>query len=78
MRQNVKEKEPDSIPQEQCHHYWVIEVANGPTSRGECKYCGETRDFFNSITEFTHPKRKANILDLPKLPKVKLDKRIKS
>jgi len=32
-----------------CSHYWRIDPANGPTSPGRCKYCGEISTFFNSI-----------------------------
>jgi hypothetical protein len=80
MKQSVKEKEKTKnyVAKGACHHYWIIEVANGPTSKGVCKYCGETRDFFNSIPDFTVPKRKHNPLDLPKLPEVELDKDSKS
>ncbi len=31
-----------------CHHHWLIEPPNGPTSRGRCKQCGHTRTFPNS------------------------------
>lgn len=31
-----------------CHHYWVIEAPEGPTSRGVCKFCGEVKEFYNS------------------------------
>ena len=34
-----------------CHHYWLIVKATGPTSRGECKYCGASRDFENFIPD---------------------------
>jgi hypothetical protein len=77
MRQRVKEKE-EAADVNRCHHFWVIEVANGPMSRGECKYCGEIRDFHNSIVDLNDPKRKANPLNLPKMSKVKLDKGSKS
>ena len=30
-----------------CVHYWIIEVPEGPTSTGRCKYCGEVREFSN-------------------------------
>ncbi len=30
-----------------CQHHWVIEPPNGPTSRGLCRNCGESRDFLN-------------------------------
>ena len=78
MKQGVEERTKDSVSGEQCHHYWEIEIANGPKSQGVCKYCGETRDFLNSITYLVSPKRKSNPLDLPRIPKVKLDKESKS
>ncbi len=31
-----------------CQHYWLIEPANGPTSLGECRLCGQRRSFANS------------------------------
>lgn len=30
-----------------CCHHWLIEPVNGETSKGHCKICGDTRDFFN-------------------------------
>ena len=36
-------------PESLCNHYWLIESPNGPTSKGECKHCGEERVFKNSI-----------------------------
>jgi hypothetical protein len=38
----------DSL-EELCKHFWVIESPNGPTSNGECRNCGEVREFKNSI-----------------------------
>ena len=32
-----------------CRHHWVIEAPNGPISMGECRTCGETREFKNFI-----------------------------
>ena len=32
-------------------HYWKIAQANGPTSAGVCKHCGENREFRNWLTE---------------------------
>ena len=32
-----------------CCHYWIIETAHGPISRGECQVCHEVRDFKNSV-----------------------------
>lgn len=28
-------------------HHWMIAMAEGPISLGTCKYCGETREFYN-------------------------------
>ena len=75
MRRKVKVKErtKDYIVKDQCRHYWVIEMAHGPTSRGFCQYCGEVRDFLNVIPDFTTLKRKDNPLDLPELSDIELD-----
>jgi len=32
-----------------CAHYWILEIANGPTSTGMCKLCGTTKEFTNTI-----------------------------
>ena len=31
-----------------CRHHWVIDAANGHTSRGVCQLCNEVREFANS------------------------------
>lgn len=31
----------------ECTHHWLISSPNGPTSHGECKHCGITKDFSN-------------------------------
>lgn len=35
----------------ECRHHWMIESADGPTSRGVCKYCGADKDFLNYMPE---------------------------
>ena len=30
-------------------HFWTIESANGPISRGRCKVCGKEQNFANSL-----------------------------
>ena len=30
-------------------HFWVIEEANGESSKGKCKYCDGEQEFLNSI-----------------------------
>ena len=32
-----------------CVHHWIIATADGATSRGVCKSCGEAKDFKNFI-----------------------------
>lgn len=32
-----------------CEHFWIIESPNGPTSKGACRVCGETREFANYL-----------------------------
>jgi hypothetical protein len=44
----VLEKPVDKIT---CKHHWVIEPPDGPTSRGKCKLCGETKIFDNMLED---------------------------
>lgn len=74
MRHRVKERAEENLVKGQCKHYWMIEVADGPMSRGMCKYCGEAREFFNSIPDFVLPKRHTHPLNLPNLPDVEMEK----
>ena len=74
MSRKVQEKIREPVAKDQCSHYWIIGVANGPKSKGVCKYCGEARDFLNSMPDFTVLKRQTNPLDLPEVPAVELDK----
>jgi hypothetical protein len=80
MRQRVKtnERVEEKTEKQACHHFWVIEVANGPGSIGTCKYCGETKEFFNAFPTFNPLKKNGNPFKLPKLIKVEIDKDIKS
>jgi hypothetical protein len=78
MRQRVKEKLSEKKDKQTCHHYWEIEVANGPSSLGTCKYCGETREFLNAFPTFNPLRKHSNPLALPKIPDVEIDKESKS
>ena len=81
MRHRVKVKEriiKDYTQGEQCRHYWMIEIANGPSSQGSCKYCGKTREFLNAFPDFNPLKKNSNPLKLPKIPDVDVDKGSKS
>jgi len=33
-----------------CCHHWIINLAQGPTSQGVCKNCGEVKEFQNYIS----------------------------
>ena len=71
----VKEKHKEKFI-EACKHHWLIEAADGPESRGVCKYCGETRNFPNSLPDFgnmKNHKRRGNPLTLPKINDVEVD-----
>ena len=78
INERVKEKVQDNLAKDQCHHYWVIEVANGPKSQGVCRYCGERRDFLNAIPDVNPMKRNTHPLDLPEMPEVELDENSQS
>ena len=36
-----------------CQHHWLIQAADGPTSPGVCRVCGETKDFKNYVETAT-------------------------
>jgi hypothetical protein len=78
MKQKIKEKIIERPQTGGCHHFWVIEVANGPTSRGSCKYCGEAKEFYNAFPDFNPLRRGTNPLELPKMNKVEVDQESKS
>ncbi len=72
MRTKVKVMKKEvlaELPTGECHHYWLIESAKGHTSRGVCKLCGASKEFFNSIPE-AQPvvaKRRIPFQELPEL-----------
>ncbi len=35
----------------ECRHYWVIDAAGGPTSKGVCSLCGVQRNFKNYLED---------------------------
>jgi len=48
-----------------CRHYWIIEAASGPVSRGVCKFCGAEQEFQNSWPGANYMGRDAGVFDLP-------------
>lgn len=41
----------EPVGRDKCRHYWVIESAKGPISRGVCKFCGMEKEFKNYLTD---------------------------
>ena len=44
-----------------CAHHWLIDDSHGQTSHGECKLCGESREFENSPADVDQDWREARI-----------------
>jgi hypothetical protein len=44
-----------------CHHYWLIDRANGPESHAVCKYCNEERTFSNLPPQYQDQKTTGEI-----------------
>ena len=42
-RQKTAPEEPTK--KDECCHYWIIEPADGPTSKGVCRFCGAEKEF---------------------------------
>ncbi len=64
-RSNVEEKKPAEV--KTCQHYWNIEAATGPISRGICKICGEEKEFLNSWSSSNYMGKDAQIFNLPNM-----------
>ena len=82
-RLKEKPQPEEALEDNGCQHYWLIEAANGPSSMGTCRYCGQQREFYNSIqADLNALKRgaaaKPNPFDLPKIKNVTLKKESKS
>jgi hypothetical protein len=41
----------ESVAQQKCHHYWILEIPAGPASKGVCKLCGAQKEFRNYIQD---------------------------
>lgn len=75
MRSKVKvETTPaDTAVQDTCHHYWILEKANGPTSRGVCKFCGAVKEFDNRTSDTWVEGDISMYFDLPRYPNIELE-----
>ena len=43
--------EQEHARQQECDHYWVIESAEGPLSKGVCRLCGGHKEFNNYLLD---------------------------
>ncbi len=64
-RSDVKEQK--SAVATTCRHYWNIEPASGPASRGVCKICGEEKEFLNSWSDANYKGKDPRIFNLPNM-----------
>jgi hypothetical protein len=78
MSIKVKEKDTAQAQKEPCRHFWVIESANGPMSRGKCKYCGVKKEFYNAFPEFNPLRKGNNPFNMPRMNEVKVENNRKS
>lgn len=55
MVQQVEVSTVQEVPEGSlvCSHHWLIQAADGPTSNGVCRICGETREFNNYVETAT-------------------------
>ena len=67
MRNRRDLEEKKSAVTTACRHYWTIEPADGPTSRGVCKVCGEEKEFLNSWSDASYKGKDPRVLDLPNM-----------
>ncbi len=70
----VREKTEKITARGTCCHYWKIEEAQGPTSRGVCKLCGMEKEFLNTIPgDSPVLARDKRVLKLPELQDIDFD-----
>ena len=74
MKYKLKEMPREPEVKGECRHYWMIESASGPSSRGVCKFCGAEREFHNSWLDSTSVGRDTRVFELPDLLEVESDK----
>lgn len=73
MEYKLKEEPEKPATENKCRHYWVIEDASGPTSRGVCKFCGAEKEFLNSWPGSRAKEQNNRVFELPNLLDVESD-----
>ena len=62
----------NAAPVAACVHWWLLEPANGPVSRGVCRFCHEARLFSNVEAYITND---WGTIPLNNVGKTRFDKR---
>ncbi len=52
METNHEQEHQEHARQQGCCHYWIIESAIGPVSKGVCKLCSAQSEFRNYISDY--------------------------
>ena len=73
MRYKLKEATRERVSESKCRHYWKVESANGPISRGVCKFCGAEKEFHNSLPDFTIVRQDTDVFEFPDSPDIEPD-----
>ena len=73
MEYKLKEEPEKPAEESNCRHYWVIEDAGGPASRGVCKFCGAEKEFLNSWPDSRTKEQNNRVFELPNLLEVESD-----
>jgi hypothetical protein len=73
MNYKLKEEPEKPAKENNCRHYWVIEDAGGPTSRGVCKFCGAEKEFLNSWPDARAKEQNTHVFELPNMLDVEPD-----
>ena len=61
------------VTKEVCRHHWLIDPANGPTSRGVCKICGEVKMFDNILADLLSNKDSSAIFETDEVANIEED-----
>ncbi len=72
MTNKVKDA-PEEAASKHKRHHWIIESANGPTSRGVCKLCGAEKEFDNLSPDRWVEDDISMYFEPPRLPNIELD-----
>lgn len=73
MANKIENSHEEHETKTHCSHYWIIEPAKGPTSKGVCKHCGAEKEFQNSWSDSFWEGDISTLFELPGLPDIEPD-----